>query len=259
MTIGKLKIRFLNEALVVDDEILVIGDVHIGYEEYALGENLFSRTQFKEIIEKLDIIFDYLEKVQIKIKQIVILGDLKHEFGKISDSEWRETLKFLDYLLKKTQNIKLIRGNHDNILGPIAGKKGVEILDYYKVRINSREVCFLHGDKVYGNCLKSDVLIIGHLHPAITFYDRYKKEKFKCFLKGKWKRDKKEKEVYILPSFIPLVWGYDINELRNLKGKEKFSIIDGKTLKKFEVIIYNEKEHREYNFGRLEKLMKKQG
>ncbi len=257
MAINKLKIRFLNEALIVNDEILVIGDVHIGYEEYALGENLFARSQFKDIIEKLDKIFAYLKKNRIKIKQIVILGDLKHEFGKISDSEWRETLSFLDYLLKKTKNIKLIRGNHDNILGPIAGKKEVEIIDYYKIKIDSKDICFLHGDKVYGDCLKSDVLIIGHLHPAITLYDGYKKEKFKCFLRGKWKSEKKEKEVYILPSFIPLVWGYDINELRGFDENGKFSIIDSKILKKFEVIIYNEKENKKYNFGKLGKLIKK--
>jgi metallophosphoesterase superfamily enzyme len=63
-------------------------------------------------------------------------------------------------------------------------------------------------------------------------------------------------EVYILPSFIPLVWGYDMNELRGFDKNGKFSIIDGKTLKKFEVIIYNEKENKEYNFGKLGKLIK---
>jgi metallophosphoesterase superfamily enzyme len=86
------------------------------------------------------------------------------------------------------------------------------------------------------------------LHPAITLNDSYKKEKFKCFLHGKWKK----KEVYILPSFVPFVFGYDLlldNE------KKDFFIVDDKSLKGFEVIIYNEKEDKEYNFGKLGKMM----
>lgn len=250
-----IKIVFLEDVLLINDKILVISDLHIGYEEYVLGKSLFARTQLKEMIDKLERIFNDLKKKKINIEQIILLGDLKHEFGKISESEWRETLKFLEYLLKKTKDIKLIRGNHDNILGPIAEKKEIKILDYYKIKINSKGVCFLHGDKIYSDCLKSDVLVIGHLHPAITLYDRYKKEKFKCFLRGRLKNkgEKKEKEVYVLPSFIPLIWGCDMNELKDLKEKGEFSIIDWKSLKKFEVIIYNEKEHKEYNFGRLGK------
>jgi len=191
------KIRFLEDSLLVDEKILVITDLHIGYEESVMGKSLFIRTQLKEIIEKLDRIFRYLDDKKLKIKEVIILGDLKHEFGTISDSEWRETLRFLDYLLRKTDNIKLIRGNHDTILGPVANKRGIEILDYYKIGMKNnkkqKNICFLHGDKIHGDCLESDILIIGHLHPAITLYDEYKNEKFKCFLKGKWKVNGKVK------------------------------------------------------------------
>ncbi len=252
-------IRFLEDALLIDNKILAISDLHIGYEESIMGKSLFIRTQLKEMLEKLDRIFKLLNKEKIKVSEIIILGDLKHEFGTISDSEWRETIKLLDYLLQKTNNIKLIRGNHDTILGPIANKRGIEVLDYYKIRIkvNSevKNVCFLHGDEVYGDCLESNILIMGHLHPAITLYDEYKNEKFKCFLKGNWKIGKKSKEVYVLPSFLPLIWGYDINELRGFSKKGKFSIVDEKSLKKFDVIVYNEKECKEYDFGKLKKLI----
>ena len=102
---------------------LVIPDVHIGYEE-ALNKQgiLIPRTQFKEIminIEKIikEVIFRFNS-----INQIIILGDLKHEFGRISETEWRQTLRFLDFLSKFCNNIILIKGNHDTILGPIAKK-----------------------------------------------------------------------------------------------------------------------------------------
>lgn len=244
---NKNKIEFLEDCLLINKEILVFSDFHIGYEEYLYGKYIPVRVQLEEILKKLNRIFKLLEEKEIKLKGIIILGDLKHEFGEISDSEWRETLELLDYLLKKCKKIVLIRGNHDNILGPIAKKRNVEVKDFYILG----EIGFLHGDKWHKGCDKCRVLVLGHLHPAITLYDNYKKEKYKCFLNGIWKR----KDIYILPSFIPLVLGYGIFKF-NKERKEKFFIIDDKDLEKFNVIVYNEKEGRDYNFGKLKKLVK---
>jgi len=250
------KIRFLDNCLLINNEILVFSDFHIGYEEYLFGKLIPIRVQLEEILKKLNAIFSLLEKENIKIKEIIILGDLKHEFGEISDSEWRETLQLLDYLLEKTNKIILIRGNHDNILGPIAKKREVELKDYYEVG----EMCFMHGDNMFKECEDSKILILGHLHPSIAFYDNYKKEKFKCFLRGKWKiagRNKSRNylKVIIIPSFIPLVFGYDLHDIN--EERKDFFIINNKDLEKFEVIIYNDKEDKEYNFGRLKTLIKK--
>ncbi len=240
------KIRFLENSLLIDNKILVFSDFHIGYEEYLFGKFLPIRVQLDEILKRLEGIFSLLKKEDVKISKIVILGDLKHEFGEISDSEWRETLELLDYLLERTKKIILIKGNHDNILGPIAKKREVELKDYHIID----KVCFMHGDKFYRECEDCEILILGHLHPAINLYDNYKREKFKCFLKGKWKR----KEVYFVPSFIPLFFGYDLKDLR---GDEKdFSFISNKELKNFNAIIYNEKEDKEYDFGRVGKMMR---
>jgi len=243
---NKTKIRFLDNSLLIDDRILVLSDFHTGYEEYLFGKYVPIRAQYDETIKNLDEIFDLLSKEGVKIKEIVILGDLKHEFGEISDSEWRESLELLDYLLEKSEKIVLIRGNHDNILGAIAKKREIEVVNYYKYK----EICFLHGDKMHDECKDSKILVIGHLHPAVTLYDSYKKEKFKCFLYGKWSLN----EVIIVPSFVPMVFGYDLKDLNNLE--EGFSFIKNKELKNFEVIIYNKKEDKEYNFGKLGKLLR---
>ena len=187
------------------------------------------------------------------IKKIIILGDLKHEFGKISDLEWKEGIKLLDYLdnkvssKNKTKGIVLIKGNHDNILGPIAKKRDIILKNYYKID----KICFMHGHKLWDACLEDvDRLIIGHLHPSVTLKDNYKKEKFRCFLRGKWKK----KQVYILPGFSPISSGYDLRRLKylhNLDDKKGFLIIGNDKLKKFEVIIYNKKEDKIHNFGKL--------
>jgi putative SbcD/Mre11-related phosphoesterase len=261
------EIRFLQDSLLIDNAILVLGDLHIGYEEYITKSGIFPRMQFREIIEKLNSIFWDLSMEGRKIKKVIILGDLKHEFSQISDVEWSETLKFLDYLDEKivknkenkkissvnankslkNERIILIKGNHDTILGSIAKKRDVKLVDYYKYK----EICFMHGDKLQQKCFeKSKTLIFGHLHPAITLFDDYKKEKYKCFLKGKWKN----KRVYVIPSFSPISMGYDLNSIENYQ-KDEFLIIKNKELLNFEVIIYNNKEQREYNFGKLRKLV----
>ena len=252
------EIRFLEDCLLIDKEILVFGDVHIGYEEHIAEKGAIPDVQFKEIIERLDRIFKLLKKESIDLKQIIILGDLKHEFGGISDKEWNETLRLLDYLNEKVakntkfkEKIILIKGNHDNILGPIAKKRELKVVEFYK----TRGICFMHGNKLHGKCFdRCSTLILGHLHPSISLADKYKREKFKCFLRGTWNK----KSVYILPSFSPISFGYDLNSFSYENEQNVgFLIIPEKSLKEFEVIIYNNLENRDYNFGKLNKLIKK--
>jgi hypothetical protein len=252
------RIKFLDNALLIDDEenkILVIADLHIGYEESIVETGIFPRIQTHDIITSLSRIFDKLQKQKINLDKIIILGDLKHEHGKISDAEWRETLYVLDFITKKSKEIILIKGNHDNILGPIANKRNIQIMPFYKYD----DILFMHGNKEYKNAFKEKkskdkkdkdikILILAHLHPAITLSDEYKMEKYKCFLLGKYKR----KQVYILPSFNPISIGYD---LITGKGKKEFLIIPENKLKNFDAIVYNPEEDKFYNFGKLRKLM----
>jgi len=245
------KIKFLENALLINDEenkILVIADLHIGYEESVVETGIFPRIQTHNIITSLSRIFDKLNKQGIKKPdKIIILGDLKHEHGKISDAEWRETLYILDFISKKSKEIILIKGNHDNILGPIANKRNIQIMPFYQYD----DILFMHGNKEYKTALKDKrvkILILAHLHPAITLSDEYKKEKYKCFLLGKYKG----MQTYILPSFNPISIGYD---LVTGTGKKEFLIIPESKLKSFDAIIYNPEEDKAYNFGELKKLM----
>jgi len=75
-------------------QTIIFSDFHIGYEETLTQRGiLIPRFQFKDTIKRLEKIFSKIKQV----KTVVINGDLKHEFGKISDQEWREVLKLLDY------------------------------------------------------------------------------------------------------------------------------------------------------------------
>ena len=240
--------KFLHDCILLKD-ILVIGDLHIGYDE-RFGRSI-GQVQLENILEKLEGIFKQIKDLGVRVKRVVLLGDVKHVFSGITDIEWRETLSLLDYIKVKSRGAKIIiiKGNHDNILEPIVKKRNIDLRDYYFVSIEGKKYCFLHGDKMFEQCLDADWLLFGHWHPSITLSDNYKRERFKCFLKGKWKR----KNVIIFPSFSDIKYGSDLNNLRD--ENDKFSFIKYKDIIKFEVIIYNNDEKREYNFGKLGKLI----
>ena len=114
------------------NKTLIMSDFHMGYEE-ALNKQgiLMPRFQFRETLSRLKNIFRKLKDREID--RIIVLGDLKHEFGAISDQGWRHTLRLLVYFGQHCKEIILLKGNHDTILGPIAEKRNVKILDYFTI------------------------------------------------------------------------------------------------------------------------------
>ncbi len=228
---------FLNKSVFLEDGTLVIADLHLGYEEALNKDGVFlPKQQYKEIIGDFEDIFDR----EGRIRRVVILGDLKHEFGKISKQEWREILNFLDFLKERVGRIILIKGNHDDFLNPIAEKKDIEIRDYYQ----KGKDLFIHGDRKVSEDKFEGVgrVFMGHLHPAISIRRGAKEETYKCFLKGKWGG----KEIIILPSFFPLVEGSDIIV-------EDTNLAYDFNLKDFEVYIVGEEV---LDFGKVKDVGK---
>ena len=120
-------IKIVDLALFFEKEkALILSDIHIGYEE-ALNKQgiLVPRFHFNDLVKRLAKIYSQIKKEKLPVETIIVNGDLKHEFGTISDQEWRETLKFIDLLASKAKNLILLKGNHDTILGPIADKKNI--------------------------------------------------------------------------------------------------------------------------------------
>jgi len=210
------------------EKILVIGDLHVGLEESLQKQGvLIPRFDIKEVLERLDEIFK-----KVNVEKIILIGDVKHEFGTISDQEWRDTLKVLDYLLEKGDVI-LIKGNHDTILGPISKKRNLEIVEKYKID----DILFVHGDKIVDE--KSKIIVIGHEHPAVSFKSR-PEEKFKCFLIGKYKN----KKLIVIPSFNFLTEGSDVTKEKTLSPYIK-------KVKNFKIVVVEDKIR---DFGLLKDL-----
>ncbi len=217
------------------EKTLVIADIHIGYEE-ALNKQgvLVPRFQFKELMQRLEKI---LKKVKPKI--VVVNGDLKHEFGLISETEWRHTLRFLDLIGKYVKKIILVRGNHDTILGPIAKKRNIEIVEEFMVN----NVLIVHGHKIPKLKKGIKTIIMGHEHPALSLTDYPRTEIYKTFLIGKFKR----RDLVVMPSFFLVNEGTDV-----LKERLLSPLI--KNVRTFRAIIVSDKL---YDFGEIRKIKNK--
>ena len=229
-------IILIQESLWIEKEkALIISDLHLGYEDHLHHKGIFlPKFQIKTILSGLELI---LQKV--RPRHIIINGDLKHEFGRISEQEWKDILTLIDLLLKHCPNIILIQGNHDSILRPIATKRNLNLVRQYSLN----DTLIIHGDEIVETECKR--IIIGHEHPAISLREKSKVEKYKCFLKGSWKR----KELIALPSFNPLVEGTNILQAKFLSPfLTKIS--------NFEVFIVGKREV--YNFGKVKDIQKQQ-
>ena len=176
------------------------------------------------------------------MKKIVFLGDIKHFFGFEfkEGSYFREFLKFLrEYL--DDEDIILIKGNHDTF--ELAGKK---MRDFY---VNSG-IAFIHGHKDFSRIYEKDIetVVLSHLHPSVVISDKsnVKREKYKCFLVGKYKK----KTTLVLPSFFEIIEGASVNDYKENYGD--FSIIPKREILRFEMYVIGDKKI--YDFGKVKAL-----
>jgi len=196
----------------------------------------FLRVDIPLLKKYFDLIFSKIGKVE----SVVLLGDVKHNFGGILKQEWNDVLGLFDYFegkLRKNGKIIIVRGNHDNILEPIVRKrKNVVMKDYFVFN----DVVFLHGDRSFKEIYDKKIRywIIGHGHPAVKLSDGVKVEKFKCFLVGRFKGWK----IIVVPSFfeyssgsdpreseLGLAWNFNLEGFRVLvvdEDREKLEVLD---------------------------------
>jgi uncharacterized protein len=225
--------------------ILAVGDLHLGFE-YQLQQSglIVPERQVKEVKEELKKTFDEIKEKGYKIKKIVFLGDIKHSFSYQwkEKNYFREITEFLkEYVPEK--NIFLIKGNHDTIDYSFSDK----LKDYFI----TGDIAFTHGHVLFPEVFNDKIktVIMGHLHPSILLSDKQgiKREKYKCFLVGKFRK----KELIIMPSFLATIEGTTVNAIPD-NYEDYFSIIPKKDLMNFDVFIVGDKDI--YDFGKIKKL-----
>jgi hypothetical protein len=241
----KINYEFIKKTLLFPESgILVIGDLHIGYE-HAIRQSgiLLPESQINEIIDELRDVFDIINKKQIKLKKVIFLGDIKHSFGYDWQEKnyFREVSDFLkNYIGEK--NIIFIKGNHDTVDYSFGKMK-----NYYIYK----NLAFVHGHESFPKVFEKEikVIVMGHIHPSIILRDKQniKRERYKCFLTGKFKK----KQVIILPSFLNITEGSPVNNYKD-DYENYFSIIPKKSLINFNVFVVG--EDRVYAFGKVKEL-----
>lgn len=176
---------------------LVIADPHIGYEESLAKEGvLVPRLHVDCMIRKLGEMIKAANP-----KRIIINGDFKHGYSGISEQEWRDSAKLISFLTKAA-DVVFVRGNHDVALGPVARKKGINVVE----DIREGKFFITHGDSIKKIPKGCGYIVIGHEHPAVSLKEGARVETFKCFLEAEYNG----KKLIILPSFNPVTVGHDL-------------------------------------------------
>jgi metallophosphoesterase superfamily enzyme len=143
------------------EKYIVIADIHVGYEEKIIKKGIFidSKENVDEIINiLLDI--EYREK----IKNLIILGDLKSSINIITRSEWNNIPYFLNEL-SKLFNIFIIPGNHDGNISHLISNDNILLMSIKGMEFDN--ILLTHGHAMPKIGKNIEKIITGHLHPIL--------------------------------------------------------------------------------------------
>lgn len=182
-------------ALIVPEEVLVIADLHLGWEA-ALEEDGLSlpRVQTAKIESYVRDLID-----GVSPSKLVVAGDLKHNFSRNLTQEWQDVSRFVRGLSEAVP-IEVVKGNHDNFLALILREVDTPLsreTDVGGVRI-------IHGHAG----VRSDApTVIGHIHPSVGLRDGVDAAvKDRCFLYSE------DANMLILPALSLVASGLDVVE-----------------------------------------------
>ncbi|WP_238523615.1 metallophosphoesterase [Acidilobus saccharovorans] len=170
---------------------LIISDVHLGYEDSMATQGVFlPRLQLKKAESIID------EGVRAGAKRLLIDGDLKHVFEKLTKGERLEVTELIRHALEADiKEIVLVRGNHDTFVAPLLKDFGVEVVDDYMDLGDG--IIVTHGHKLVDAVKSSSTVIIGHEHPSLEISLAGAKVKLQALLKSPLKGGG---ELLVLPA-----------------------------------------------------------
>jgi len=180
-------------ALLTEENILVVADLHLGVEAALEYEGLsIPRVQTKKLSEFMSRLIQ-----RVSPSKVVIAGDLKHNFSRNLIQEWQDIERFVQSL-SNAVSIEVIKGNHDNYLGSILRERRIPL----RKETTVSGVRILHG---HSGQLTDQMTIMGHIHPSIRLRDSAGAAvKDQCFL---YDRNRK---VLILPALSLVAYGTDV-------------------------------------------------
>ena len=152
-------------------------------------------NQTSDLIEKVSC---YLK--EIKPKELVLNGDVKHSFHEPTKIENRDVRHFLKSISTHVEKITIVKGNHDILLNWAI--KGIQNIEFLKEDYLVGRYFFMHGDKNLPISLPEEVkyVIIGHEHPIFeSRVNKLQKVRAPAFLMTPLKNRKIN--LIVLPAF----------------------------------------------------------
>jgi putative SbcD/Mre11-related phosphoesterase len=144
--------------------VLVVADLHIGWEIALSEKGIHVPTQMPKLLRKLKMLINLY-----KPEKLLIIGDVKHTVATAEISEWHDVPDFFTELEPLVKEIEVIRGNHDGNLDPLL-PEGIKVLPSSGTIVD--DVGFFHGHRWPSPALlKCKTIVMGHVHPVIAFRD----------------------------------------------------------------------------------------
>ena len=177
-----LKVLGRSPALMhVRDSTLIVSDIHLGYEDSMAQQGVYlPRLQLKRAKMILD------EGARAGARRLVIDGDLKHVFEKLTRGEKLEVVELVRHALELgIKDIVLVRGNHDTFVTPLLKEFGVDVVEDYLTLDGG--ILITHGHKLPDAIGSADAVVIGHEHPSLEISLAGSKVKLQVLLKAPMK------------------------------------------------------------------------
>lgn len=192
---------------------LVIADLHIGIESELSEQGINTTNQTKKMQDHL---FSVCKK--LKPKEIILLGDIKHNIPSSTYKE-RKDVKFFLNKISEFAKIHIIPGNHDGNIYKLSSEDiNIHPSDGYI----SESIGFIHGHRwPRDEIMKCGQIIMAHTHPTIMLSDRRGYKTYEaCWIKTKFQEEQYRKKysnspktkILIIPAINPLCGGIAVNK-----------------------------------------------
>jgi putative SbcD/Mre11-related phosphoesterase len=146
------------------ERVMVISDLHIGWEVALAEEGVHVPSQTGRLIDRLKELL-----ASEKPNRLIILGDVKHTVSKIELEEWRDVPWFFEDICKTVPKVQVVPGNHDGDLEALLPEP-VELLSPRGVIVG--DTGLFHGHTWPDvQMLGCSTLVAGHVHPVVVFTD----------------------------------------------------------------------------------------
>ncbi len=200
---------------------LAIADLHLGYEAAMAKKGVFiPKVNLKHLIDMLMKAFEGR-----RVKELIIVGDVKNEFSGVLSDEVNELAEISRLASSFGSSITVVKGNHDNFIDRVSRGTGISVCDSKR----SGEYIFAHGDKK-NEPNGAEMIIIGHEHPSIGISGQSGRiEHIRCFLVGRYGKA----NMIVLPASGYFETGSDVN---TNKGRILSPMISATEMRKMHAI-----------------------